>query len=80
MYELVSPVKPLIVLKYLAVLMMGAGAALLVPLTVAYWTLLIAVAQTVGRLTDPTAPTVAPPPPPANQFNQLKELLQNPYG
>jgi len=37
MYELVSPVKPLVVLKYLAVLMMGAGAALLVPLIVAIY-------------------------------------------
>ena len=37
MYELVSPVKPLVVLKYLAVLMMGAGAALLVPLIAAIY-------------------------------------------
>ncbi|HDQ07375.1 MAG TPA: TrkH family potassium uptake protein [Methanoculleus sp.] len=37
MYELVSPVKPLVVLKYLAVLMMGAGGALLVPLVVAVY-------------------------------------------
>lgn len=37
MYELVSPVKPLVVLKYLAVLVMGAGAALTVPLIVAIY-------------------------------------------
>jgi trk system potassium uptake protein TrkH len=37
MYELVSPVKPLIVLKYLSILMMGAGAMLLVPLIVALY-------------------------------------------
>jgi len=37
MYELVSPVKPLVVLKYLAVLMTGAGGALLVPLVVAIY-------------------------------------------
>jgi trk system potassium uptake protein TrkH len=37
MYELVSPVKPLVVLKYLSVLVMGAGAMLLVPLIVALY-------------------------------------------
>lgn len=35
MYELVSPVKPLVVLKYLSILVAGVGAMLLVPLTVA---------------------------------------------
>ncbi|GAB7015383.1 TrkH family potassium uptake protein [Methanogenium cariaci] len=37
MYELVSPVKLLIVLKYLSVLVMGAGGMLLVPLVVALY-------------------------------------------
>ncbi len=37
MYELVSPVKPLVVLKYLSGLVMGAGAMLLVPLIVALY-------------------------------------------
>ena len=37
MYELVSPVKPLVVLKYLSILVMGAGAMLLVPLIVALY-------------------------------------------
>ncbi|WAI00466.1 TrkH family potassium uptake protein [Methanogenium organophilum] len=37
MYELVSPVKPLVVLKYLSILVIGAGAMLLVPLIVALY-------------------------------------------
>lgn len=37
MYELVSPVKPLVVLKYLSILVMGAGGMLLVPLIAALY-------------------------------------------
>lgn len=58
----------------------GLAVTLLVPLTAAYWTILIALARSAGRLIDPTAAPVTPPPAPENQLHQLKELLQNPYG
>ena len=57
-------------LELLAVPMLAAG----------YWVTLLGVYASVHRLTDPSGAVAAPPPADPKPINQLKDLLQNPYG
>jgi hypothetical protein len=45
-----------------------------------YWLALLKVYAVAERLTDPQGAVATPPPPDPRPINQLKSLLQNPYG